>query len=414
VVTKTFKAESTIQTLQLVQEDLGADAIVISMREVPLGPSWNPWKKTSVEIVAASSDSLPELQKSQPAPRSAAPVASNLRSSENKNGIEFTEEMPEIEWVIDAEKKTAKKPALLPAKLKLNLDPMTNTSTPIPAVAASPKNAMKPSADEKHLPPSLKNIRQQLIDQGVDGMFIDGLINVALDALSPGTLADIEVCKKYITQFLGAELRVQQGVGRYVSSNVVCLIGTSGSGKTSTIAKLAIFLGQNLQKKITWVCADTIRMGAIAEARAYTDAMGFNLKLVYTPEDIKEILLNPEDTDLFLVDTPSYNPCDESQMIELGTLLAEIPQRCTYLAAPAPTKEIDLVQSSASLGIFNLDGLIITKLDETHTFGSVYNFARKNQVPLSYFTTGKEASLHLEVADPARLVSALFGKEWNK
>jgi flagellar biosynthesis protein FlhF len=61
-----------------------------------------------------------------------------------------------------------------------------------------------------------------------------------------------------------------------------------------------------------------------------------------------------------------------------------------------------------------LDSLIITKLDETHCFGSVYNFARKNQVPLGYFTTGKEASRHLEVADPARLASALFGKEWNK
>jgi len=405
---KTFKSESTIQTLQLVQQELGSDAIVISMREVPLGPSWNPWKKTSVEIVAASPDSMPELQKSKPA----VSPAPELRLSENKNGVEFAEVMPEIEWDLETEKKPAKKPGQLPAKLKLNLDPIV-TSTPVKA-AASQKIAVKSSADDKYLPPSLKKIHEQLTSQGVDSALIDGLVNVALETLSPGTLADIEICKKSIAQLLGAELRVQQGAGRYVSSNVVCLIGASGSGKTSTIAKLGLYFSQTLQKKITWVCADTVRMGAIAEARAYTDALGFKLALVYAPEDIKEILNKSDDTDLFLVDTPGYNPCNEAHLIELGTLLAEIPKRCTYLVVPATTKEIDLFQTSASLGIFNLDGMIITKLDETHTFGNVYNFARKNQVPLGYFTTGKEASRHLEVVDTARLVSALFGKEWNK
>jgi flagellar biosynthesis protein FlhF len=409
MVTKTFKSESTIQTLQLVQEELGSDAIVISMREVPLGPSWNPWKKTSVEIVAASSDALPELQKSKPAV-SAAP---DLRLSENKNGVEFAEVRPEIEWVVETEKKTAKKTGQLPPKLKLNLEPaIPPISTK--AAATPQKTEVNLPADDKYLPPSLKKIRQQLMDQGVDGMLIDGLVNVALETLSPGTLADVETCKKSIAQLLGAELRVQQGAGKYVSGNVICLVGASGSGKTSTIAKLGLFFSQRLQKKITWVCADTVRVGAIAEARAYSDALGFKLALVYTPEDIKEILLKSEDTDLFLIDTPGYNPCDEGQLIELGALLAEIPKRCMYLVAPATTKEADLFQLSASLGIFNLDGMIITKLDETHTFGNVYNFARKNQIPLGYFTTGKETSRHLEVVDSARLVSALFGKEWNK
>jgi flagellar biosynthesis protein FlhF len=394
MVTKTFKAETTIDALKLVQQELGPDAIVVSMREVPLGPSWNPWKKTGVEIVAASPDLPSELQKPQPLP---TPTKSDLRAPDNKNDAEV---MPEIEWVLGAEKK----PVQLPPKLKLNLDP----------IPAPPVPSKKAEADDKYLPPSLKKIRDQLVHQGVDDTLINGLVNVALETLSPGTLADVENCRKSISQLLGAELRVQQGAGKYFSSNVVCLIGNSGSGKTSAIAKLALFFSQNLKKKITWVCADTVRMGAIAEARAYTDALGFNLQLVYTPEDLKVILQNPGDNDLFLVDTPGYNPCNESQMIELGKLLSEMSKRSIYLVVPATTKEQDMFQLSASLGIFNLDGLIITKLDETHTFGNVYNFARKNQIPLAYFSTGKEAARHLEVVDPARLVSALFGKEWNK
>jgi flagellar biosynthesis protein FlhF len=98
----------------------------------------------------------------------------------------------------------------------------------------------------------------------------------------------------------------------------------------------------------------------------------------------------------------------------LGALLAEIPKRCTYLVVPATTKEPDLFQLAASHGVFNLSGVIITKLDETHSFGSIYNFARKNQIPLSYFTTGRDATDHFEIADPNRLVLALFGKEWTR
>ncbi|MCX6064884.1 MAG: hypothetical protein NT121_03915 [Chloroflexi bacterium] len=395
MVTKTFKADSMLQTLQLVQAELGADAIVVSMREVPLGPSWNPWNKTTVEIVAASSDSQLALQ-------AAAAPAPILRPSENKTGVEFVEEIPQIEWVTKPEKPVVEK--LTPPSTAVNADPKP----------AAPKPVAKPQADDKYLPPSLKKIQQQLISQDVDNTLIEGLLNVALETLSPGTLSDNDASKKSITQLLGAELRIQQGAGTYVSSNVICLIGASGSGKTSTVAKLALFFSQKLQKTVTWVCADTIRIGAIAESRAFTDALGIKLKLVYTPEDLKEIFQNREESDLFLVDTPGYNPCNESQITELGALLAELPKRCTYLVAPATTKETDLYQLSAALGIFNLDGLIITKLDETHTFGSVYNFARKNQLPLSFFTTGKEAARNLEVSDPARLVAALFGKEWNK
>jgi flagellar biosynthesis protein FlhF len=383
MVTKTFKADSTIQTLQLVQSELGADAIVVSMREVPLGPLWNPWKKSAVEVVAAA-------------------------SPQKQSTVEFVEEMPEIEWDFSPAKKA---PAKLPPPLKLNLAPLAGSSAPSLDSAPVAESAVR---DDRYLPPALKKIHEQLSRQGVESSLIEGLMGVALETLSPSTLGDAEACKKSIVQLMGAELRVQKGAGTFVSSNVMCLVGASGSGKTSSTAKLALFFSQTLKKRVTWVCADTVRTGAVAEARAYTDALGVELKLVYTPQDLKEILSAAQPNDLFLVDTPGYNPCSESQMAELGALLSEMPARVTCLVAPATTKEADLFQLSASLGLFKLDGLILTKLDETHIFGGVYNFARRNQVPLAYFATGREAARHLETADPMRLVSALFGREWNK
>jgi flagellar biosynthesis protein FlhF len=410
MLTKTYQADTALETLQLVQAELGANAIVVSMRDVPLGPSWSPWKKSSVEIVAA----LPESQASQVASQATPTQAPVLRQSENKTGVEFIEEMPEIEWDTEPDGQLAGLRAQPHPKLRLNLNPVTQNPPPASSEAAHPKTKSTSTAEDKYIPPVLKKILGQLIDQGVESKLVDNLVHLALETLSPATLGDGDACRKSIIQLLGAELPVQRGAGRYVSGNVVCVIGGSGGGKTSSVAKLALFYSQTMNKTITWVCADTVRSGAVAEARAYTDALGFNLKLVYTPEDLKGLLLDAGPDDLFLVDTPGYNPCSESQMTELGTLLSELPKRCTYLVAPATIKETDLFQLSASLGVFNLDGVIITKLDETHSFGSVYNFARKNKFPLGYFATGRDAARNLEVADPARLASALFGKEWNK
>ena len=431
MVTKTFRSETMLKTLQMVQQELGADAIVVSTREIPTGPSWNPWKQSAIEIVAATPDELPEKQNQERTVKKPASKPPVLRPSANASGVEFVEESPTIEWVDDvvevspqAQHVRSNANVWQPTQAERESEPLPDQQIgrpvrrkpephqePVPPVRKSPA---KTAIIDHELPAGLKKIHQQLTNQAVDPVLVEGLMNVAIEALSPTILTNYESCKKYITQLLGAELRVQQGLGVYVSSNLVCLIGSSGGGKTSTIAKLALFYSKNLKKTVTWVCADTVRIGAIAEARAYTDALGLNLKLVYSPSDIKKILADAQETDLFLLDTPGFNPCSESQMVELGALLAEIPKRCTYLVAPATTKETDLFQLSASLGVFNLDGIIITKLDETHLFGSVYNFVRKNQVPLGFFTTGREAARHLEIVDPARLVSALFGKEWNK
>uniref|UniRef100_A0A7C4PK83 SRP54-type proteins GTP-binding domain-containing protein n=1 Tax=Anaerolinea thermolimosa TaxID=229919 RepID=A0A7C4PK83_9CHLR len=179
-------------------------------------------------------------------------------------------------------------------------------------------------------------------------------------------------------------------------------------------ARMAMDYRQRLGKKAAWVCADTLRTGAIGEARAYTDALDLPLRLVYTPQDLSAALAGLDDVDLVLIDTPGYNPYREQEIVELGGLLSELPERALYLVVPANIKEGDLFCMSGALSVFGLDGVIVTKLDETSTYGGVYNFVRKSRLPLAYFTFGKAASAGLEAATSQRLVAALFGKGWNQ
>ena len=105
MTTKTFKSDSALQTLQLVQAEFGANAIVVSMREVPNGPAWNPWKSSAVEIVA----SAPEVS------------TAVLRPSDNAAGVEFIEERPEIEWESESDRQLADLRSQSHPKLRLNL-----------------------------------------------------------------------------------------------------------------------------------------------------------------------------------------------------------------------------------------------------------------------------------------------------
>jgi flagellar biosynthesis protein FlhF len=217
-------------------------------------------------------------------------------------------------------------------------------------------------------------------------------------------------CRKYLGEVMEARLRLSGVRLQNPPAKLICLVGTSGVGKTTLAGRLAMIYGAQASKKVTWICADVIRTGAIVEARTYTDALNLPLAVVYTPAELKQAVAEAAGSDLIIVDLPGYNPLDEDQVAELGGLLTEIPDRCLLLVASASQKETDLLQAAASFGVFGLDGLVVTKLDETATFGSIFNVAMKTGLPLAYFSSGKGAYGSLEAASTDRLVRALLGK----
>lgn len=433
--TRTFKADTMIEALQMVQNELGPDAVVLSAREVPVGPLWK--KRNVVELVA-----VPPQQAPQKAP---APAL-------QKPAIPLSDDASQIEWVKEdqpaggtSEKKSrlwqpvhmtreeakssgqaaplpVKVPTPPPAKKEpVNRDALAKEvaaremAAQAPAAPKTPETREETAHDPNYeIPKGLKKYRQVLLNQGVDESFLDRTLKLLIGTINPLTLQDEDTSRKYLAQILEAELRVLPNLALQPPAQTVCLVGPSGAGKTSATAKLAVFYGQQMGKRVCWICADTIRTGAIAQGRAYAEALGVKFKLTYTPDELKESIFAEKSADLILIDTPGYNAFLEEEMVELGSLLTEIPARHTFLVAPATAKENDIMQEAAALGIFGLDGLIVTKLDETNSYGNIFNLARKTHIPIGFFGAGKEATDYFQTANSARLVSALFGKGWLK
>ena len=435
MATQTFRAPDVMTALEEVQRQLGPEAIIVSVQQVQAGPTWQVWRKPEVEVVAMPgkppaalppaapapaakpeakpAEKTPEQRKSAPNVSAFKPAAVSATKPATKPGTKSgTRDQAAHSKTRSGQR--AMDPAQAEALRRLTeklrtMQPLDTTPPPVAKEGEEPREAVSASS----LPPSLQRARQLLLEQEVDTDLIEQLTTACAEMLSPRTLQDEARLRDYLKLQLAAYLRARPA-NQQPAERVICLIGMSGSGKTSVSAKLAAHYSQGLGRKVSWICADTVGAGAISEARMFTEAFGIPLHIAYTPDELESAVNEEKDADLVIVDTPGCNPYRESNVIELGDYLAALPGRSTYLVVPATYKEKDLNKALASFRSFNLKGLVITRMDSTGTYGNVLNLAWRSQLPLAHFSTGPRIPDDLRPASPALLVSALFGEEWMR
>lgn len=439
MTTRSFQAETIKEALEMVQKEMGPDAIVISARDIPLGPAWAVWKKPGVEVVSISAD---EVKKAKGKPVQDQPEGRILRPGKNGAGVEFVEDAPEIEWengsISEADNlkkasnslenqqtdnKAAWKPRYLSREdvIEMNQKPVPQ---PLPEtiekveIDTSVYPVEMPSADSELLenencPKSLRSLLDKLAAQELDAAYLKQIKELALRSCSPSMMENENKVKEFLAKCISANLPVKKWNNTDVPARIMVFVGMSGCGKTDALAKIAIFYSSLLSKKVVWVCADTTRTGGIAEAKVYSSAAGIPLELAYTPEETRKAIEKHAEADLILVDTPGFNPTDEANEVELGAYLSEIPGAQPYLVTAATAKESDTLFVFDLLKYFGLKGNVVTKLDETRTFGSVVNFTRKSGLPLAFFSSSRKANIGLKVADSDLLVQALFTGKWK-
>jgi flagellar biosynthesis protein FlhF len=303
-----------------------------------------------------------------------------------------------------------------PAPVQAHVQPASlPPQPPQPPVSSTPVEVVEPvakSTGEVDMPPMLGQMIEALRFQGVEEAILKKVTRVSLDTLSPRVMQD----ERRVREFLHKQLEASIHILKESSSTlpqVIFLVGSSGAGKTSTCAKLAVHYTKNFHQKVVWICADTVRIGAIAEARTYTDTIGIPLRLAYTPEDlISEIEQVRGEADIILVDTPAFNPRKEESIVDLGALLTAVPKRTTWMVIPSTAKEIDLQNAISALGPFRPKAIIVSKLDETNSFSSVFNLAARTQLPFAYFTFGRRVLNDISVANSNQFVKALLDERF--
>lgn len=220
-----------------------------------------------------------------------------------------------------------------------------------------------------------------------------------------------EAPQRHLLALLTQELQVAEPwpVGQQ-EPLVIPLVGPTGVGKTTTIAKLAATYALTHGYEVGLVTADTYRIAAVEQLRTYAEILNLPLEVVYSPDDMRPALERLQDKHLVLVDTAGRSPYHADQMEELGALLAAMGPSHAHLVLSATTRHADMVEiADRFLACAPVEGLIITKLDETSTYGLVYNAVRRTGLPLAYVTHGQAVPEHLAVADAQELAGLIAG-----
>ena len=186
-------------------------------------------------------------------------------------------------------------------------------------------------------------------------------------------------------------------------------LGSTGVGKTTTIAKLAIQAAFVRKIRVGLISLDNVRLGGQEQLASYARISDLPLVAVQSRSELAEALNNMADLDLVLIDTPGRNPCDPGLPMELGQLFGELPGLEHHLVVSATTKEGNLVDIFQGFHVVPPASCIVTKLDESGDIVGVFNQLCTRRVPLSYLTTGQRIPEDIESASHQRLAGLLLG-----
>lgn len=191
---------------------------------------------------------------------------------------------------------------------------------------------------------------------------------------------------------------------------VLFLVGPTGVGKTTTLAKLAATVVLQGRGPVALITADTFRIAAIPQLRTYADIISVPLDVAYAPDDLRALIAAHQDKAIILVDTPGRSQHSVAQLAELRAYVRAAEPCTVLLTVACNVRQRDLLDVAERFSRVTYDGLIATKLDETRTYGAPLNLAHHIGVPLTYLTMGQNVPQDIEVASAGRLCDLLLSE----
>lgn len=189
---------------------------------------------------------------------------------------------------------------------------------------------------------------------------------------------------------------------------IVVLIGPTGVGKTTTIAKLAANFSLIGGTQIGLITVDTYRIAAVEQLKTYAEIINLPVHVAYSPQELKDGIARLEDKDLILIDTAGRSQNNQLQIAELKSYLDGIEAEI-HLVLSATTKPRDVEEIIESFSKLAIDRLIITKLDETTAYGMILQACEQAQAPLAFVTTGQGVPEDIDVASGERIAQLILG-----
>ena len=254
----------------------------------------------------------------------------------------------------------------------------------------------------------IPNLQRAMEAQGISQHVLEDMISKlnGTEILAPqNSIKALKALEKYVRK----AIRIANGITLYSDKpKIVALIGPTGVGKTTTLAKIAAKFVLEEGAKVALITADTYRISAVEQLKTYSDILGLPLEIVYNPQALQEAIEKHQDKQLILLDTAGRSQYNAYQMKELSELLNIDADIEKHLVMSATTKTSDGLELLDNFSLCKPDRVIFTKVDETKTHGIILNILHRRKAALSYLTNGQSVPDDIEPASIEKLAELLL------
>ncbi|NRA38428.1 MAG: flagellar biosynthesis protein FlhF [Planctomycetes bacterium] len=416
---RTFTGRSMQEALEKVRSQLGEKALIIETR---------PWKergmfgkKCGYEVIAA----IDSPQTSRPAHLSdrLKPIINDINPWKPIDEQDFAQELNAGAYTSQGE---IKNPSEFKQPVKTEEQ---NLQAAVLSAAAEQAKALQNDDEQQFISHELSSIRRQLArlacgQQGVTSHLGHELTQVLRDRELPDEIiAEIDDVLDKAGDRLPEERKIEF-IKRYLEKSLICpgsinwqqcknilMVGPTGVGKTTSIAKIAGDLVLNQKKRIALITIDTYRVGAADQLRAYADLLDVPFEIAQSPAQLHKQLLRFEDYDHVLIDSAGRSPSDSTKVQELRAFCRSAINTQVMLAVSATCGRTEFAAVVERFSILPLEFGIITKMDELHSPGRLLGCLRRHHIPIHYITDGQEVPEDLHQASNNDFIDTLFSHD---
>lgn len=429
---KVFESPDMATGLRMVRNELGADALILSTRSVR-NSKLGLIGKSMLEITAAIDESpasskngispfgtstanhsvsTPFYRKNKVTKPTRSKKSDNLFSlspSNQPRDIEISSDLLEKNRAHQAEGQHVNSELNVLKSMIQSLSEEVSQLKPAhhPPSSSGSTSAMEVDDNVQASVPE-NNLVNMLCDYGISPETAAIIADLAGDSLSEKERSDTEQLSTFFQEIAAGFIHVLPPDFEQQNSQArIALVGPTGVGKTTTLAKIAALCIGRFRKSVALITIDTYRIAAVEQLKVYGEIMGLPVDVVLTPKQFRQAIHNHRDKDVILIDTAGRSPKDKISIEELSTFLVEDLAIEKHLVLSAGTRDAELIETISQFQKLNLDRTIFTKIDECSNLGVILNTQLKNPTPLSFITNGQrvpEDILEIDREAVARLV----------
>jgi flagellar biosynthesis protein FlhF len=377
---KKYTAPTMPEAMKKIRAELGESAVILNSKIIYSGGFLGLFKQKNIEVIAAIDPNplknskekrIPAYQPGTQAPAAVVPpvMEKHADANEENHTTQFKKEITELRSIVQQ---------------------------------------LKTNKGYEYYPKNIQRFLLELKEQEVDEDYIIETAEHLVNTLENNDSLSTEELKTAVSNFMNEKLGAFSFGGISYTKKYVNVIGPTGVGKTTTLAKMASEAVLEKRKKIAFITTDTYRIAAIEQLKTYAQLLNVPLEVVYKLADFQKAIEKFNDYDVVFIDTAGRNFREEKYVQDLEKVIDFKNDMETFLVLAMTAKEKDLNEIITNFSALPIEKFIFSKVDETSSYGTMYNILRNEEKGAAYITLGQSVPEDISEASPKGIVDLVM------